>query len=244
MEDVVKLKSARSSPAGGPWESLRHNRPYWFLIASDLISQSGDHFRLITVTVFTFQLSGSILATALQLVFASLPGFLFSHVAGRLADRYPVRTSLVVLSIISAIGTLFYIIAPNALAIFALNFCMATLRVTAGPIRGAWLPQIVKNEQVSAANGIRASAGGIVDLLFPILAGIVVAAFGTKAGFLVDSLSFLLAAIGFLMVSAPRATSISSQPSTGSETPDLGDANDPEARPIIVPTSGWEFVIS
>ncbi|MGN7169837.1 MFS transporter [Paenibacillus cellulositrophicus] len=77
---------------------------------------------------------------------------------------------------------------------------LALAGVFGNAFKGVWLPRVVGTELVTKANGIRTSLGGVIDLVFPIVGGLVILWLGTFAGFVLDSLSFLLAAIGFAFV--------------------------------------------
>lgn len=178
----------------------KNNKNFWLLTSSELILQAGNHFRIITVTVFTFNVTNSILFTAIQYLLHSLPGFFFSGFAGRLADKINSRIGLTTVSIISGLVTLMYLITEQIYAIFFLNFFLAFIGLLGGFMRNIWLPKIVGREEVIKANGIRASLGGIIDIIFPLLVGLFIASLGTEAGFSLNSISFGLAALGFFII--------------------------------------------
>lgn len=234
---VIPRSVRRTRPRNLAPLTLGLGRQYWLMTLSELVSQAGDHFRAITVTVFTFQLTNSILATAVQYIFASLPGVLFSGMSGQLADRIRPRSGLIVLSLISGLGTLAYIFANHLALILALNFALAGIRVSTGPIRGAWLRALVRREDITRANGIRGSLGGVFDLLFPIVTGIVIAVYGTKVGFVIDAVSFFLAALGFSLVHHTDRT-LQAEPSPVGQRP---ITTDPSGA-VLEAQGAWDFV--
>ncbi|MET3544782.1 MFS family permease [Paenibacillus favisporus] len=179
---------------------LYSNKNFWLLTLAEIVSQAGNHFRTITVVVFTFNLTNLIFITALQFLFNSIPGFVFSNYAGRWAEKVNPRLGMIIVHVVCGILTLLYPVMEATWAIFLLNLMLALAGVFGNAFKGVWLPRVVGTELVTKANGIRTSLGGVIDLVFPIVGGLVILWLGTFAGFVLDSLSFLLAAIGFAFV--------------------------------------------
>lgn len=216
-------------------------RNYWILTVSELTSQAGNLFRLVTVTTFTFMLTNSILATALQYLFTSLPGFIFSGYAGKISDRVRPKVGMVLISILSAGGTLLYLVSRNAWLIYSLNIFMATAGLMGSSMRAVWLPRIVSRSEIAKRNGIRSALGGFIDLLFPTIGGLAIAALGVRVGFFFDSASFLLAAGGFLLTSDGVKSQVTVD-NTGSVAPETIDDPQRDASPDdSVYISGWQF---
>ncbi len=104
-----------------------------------------------------------------------LPYFLFSAVAGQLADKFEkskltrlVKLLELVIMVIAAIGFVFewYVL------LFVALFLMGTHSTFFGPIKYAYLPQAMKEDELVGANGLFQMGTSLAILLGMIIAGV------------------------------------------------------------------------
>jgi len=175
-------------------------RNLWAYSAANAVSRFGDQYQFYAVTTMTYALTGSPLATAVQMAVAGLPAVLLAHWAGPVADRYDPRRVTIAVALAQAVLTLGYLLADTVLAIFLLNFLVAAVNVFAIAARAALLPQMVGRAHLLKANARLASVNGGVQLLAPALAGTLVMHTGPDLAFLVNSLSYLFPALAMLLI--------------------------------------------
>ncbi len=178
----------------------------WF---AGLISLIGDRALLTALPFYVYQQTGSTLATAAMFAAAYVPMVLLGSVAGVFVDRWNrqrlmVNTSLLQAAVIALLllvhsTTWFWL----AYVIFFIETCLAMFFQ---PAESALLPQLVEPDQLVAANGLNALNNNIARLIGPPIGGVVLGLFGLPVVALLDSATFLIAALLLaLMRIAPPA---------------------------------------
>ena len=114
------------------------------------------------------------------------PFLLFALFAGGVADKYPRRSILVVTQAwyLAASGVL--MLSHSVAAIYCVLFFLATARSFQGPARGALLQRVVGADAIANAITWNSSAMEIANVSGPALGGIVLAALGSRAVYLVQ----------------------------------------------------------
>lgn len=176
------------------------NRNLWTLALASGVSQFGDQFHFLAITSITYSVTGSPLITALQMALNAVPSVIFARWSGALADRYNPRAVIAAISLVQSILTLSYIFTRSVPLIFTLNFLMSTLSVFSLPARAALLPQIAGRDNLLKANARLATIRGGIQLFAPGVAGTVLRLTNPTVAFLFDSFSFVVPALGMLLL--------------------------------------------
>jgi MFS family permease len=134
-----------------------------------------------------------------------LPVFLFSFVAGAVADRFPKRALLVatqstaaVLALILAILTFAEVITVYHIVVLAL--LLGTVFALDMPTRQSFVIEMVGQEDVLNAVALNSSIFNGARVVGPAIAGVVIAASSEAVCFLVNSISFLAVITGLLLM--------------------------------------------
>lgn len=175
------------------------------LFAAHLISRLGDDVATVALTVVVFQRTGSPLLSALTFTVSFLPYAFVGGFFSAVVDRLPVRSTLVVSHVLSAL-----LVAAMALPgipipiLLTLLFLVGSLGPIFTGVRAAMLPDVVPPgppyvltrslfRMVSQATQV---VGGAVG-------GLLIAVISARGALLVDAVSFALSA---LLVRAGSAT--------------------------------------
>ncbi|WP_199507117.1 MULTISPECIES: MFS transporter [unclassified Psychrobacter] len=127
-----------------------------------------------------------------------LPYFLFSALAGQLADKYEkskltrlIKVLEIVIMTLAAVGFVFewYVL------LFVALFLMGTHSTFFGPIKYAYLPQAMRDDELVGANGLFQMGTSLAILLGMIVAGILTQL--TNALYWVSAMVLLVAALGY-----------------------------------------------
>ena len=178
------------------------------LWAGSTLSLFGYFFSFIAMAWLVLQLTGSSVALGGVLVLESLPRAVLMVVGGAMADRLSPR-----LTMLASMGLRTLFVGPFAFLIITHHAQMwetylVALVMGVGdaffmPARSSILPSLVAPSELEASNAVLNVSGQGAVVLGPVIAGLVVAAFGTGWAFAGDAVCF---AIGFAFVlSLPAA---------------------------------------
>jgi DHA3 family macrolide efflux protein-like MFS transporter len=174
------------------------NRNFNLMVASLFISRAGDTFTFLalTITVDSWFDDPGRAAGALAAVLMSfaMPQLVFGLFAGTLVDRWDRRRTMVIADLARAalIPGLFFLRSPADLPwALALAFSVSTFSAFFYPARTALLPALVAGDQLMQANSWMQVGETLSRLAGPVLAGVVIGAWGSRPAFFVDSVSFI-----------------------------------------------------
>jgi MFS family permease len=185
---------ARGEMHGGILRSL-HNRNYRLLAAGQAISQTGTCMQQVAQDWLVLQLthnSGSALGIVTALQFSPL---LVSTWGGLLADRYPKRRILILTqSVMGALALALGVLALTHRAaiwqVYLLAFALGVVTSVDWPTRQAFLAEIVGRDGMLNALALQSAVANLAMVVGPAVVGLVIAAAGTSAAFMVNAASY------------------------------------------------------
>lgn len=173
---------------------LRH-RTFRLLFGGQVVSDLGDwldFLALIALIVYQWDLGPSALA-ALSVAVA-LPFAVIAPLSGVWADRLPRTTLMVAADLGRALVVVGLVFAPNLSSVLALVFVRGVFSTFFGPARQATIAAVVPHDDLLAANSLSQLSFQLSKILGPVLGGLLVAAVGPRAAFLVNAVTFLFSA--------------------------------------------------
>ncbi len=185
---------------------LRGNRNYRSLWFSSLASQIGDWFNLIASASLIQELTTSGSAVSLLFLVRFLPLFLFSPLAGVLADRFNRRTLMAASDLLRAGTVLGFLLVRDASQVWlfylltALQFSLSAIYTPTGT---ALLANIVRRDELVTANALNSFTWSTMLAVGSLLGGLATGLFGRSAAFVLDALTFLVAGWLIARVSLP-----------------------------------------
>ena len=193
------------------------------LVFGRLVTNAGDSVYAIAAMWLVYDLTGSSAYTGLAGLLTMGPQALQVFV-GPLVDRWSLRRILVGTQVVQAVLVL---VIPLTYALAALTVwvvlpvmpLVSLLNQFVYPAQNAALPRIVNQEDLVSANSLLSLAYQGVDMAFNALAGVLVAAVGAVTLYLLDSVTFVVAAALFLGLRVPK-TSESAEEETDAESSD------------------------
>lgn len=184
-----------SDPRPSPWSPLRH-RTFRALWTATLASNVGTWLQSVGAAWLMTSLTPSAVMVALVQAATSLPMFLFSLPAGALADVVDRRRLLLFTQawmLLSALG-LAGLTAAGVMTPWLLLLFITLLGLGAAfnqPAQQASIPEMVPREDLAAAVSLASVGFNIARAVGPALGGLIVAAAGAQANFLLNAASFL-----------------------------------------------------
>lgn len=185
---------------------LRHNRNFRNLWLGSVISQFGDWFNVIAAAEVITRLTDSGVALSYLFISRFLPLFLFSPIAGVLADRFDRKHVMVISDVlrgVTVLGFLFIRDPADIWLFYLLTVVQFSLSALFTPARGAMLANVVRPGELVAANALDSLTWSTMLAFGAFTGGVVAAFFGAETAFLADSLTFLLSAVVISRIALP-----------------------------------------
>lgn len=176
---------------------LRFNEDYRHLWLGNVVSQLGDWFNLIAAAELITELSSSGVAISYLFLARFLPLFLFSPLAGVLADRYNRRNLMVISDVLRAIVVLGFLVVGVTRQVwifYGLTVAQFALSALFTPARSAVVAMVVDRRELVTANALDSFTWSTMLALGAFLGGVVAAVFGAETAFVLDAVTFLLSA--------------------------------------------------
>ena len=197
----------------GYWALIRRNADFRNLFAGRVVSLFGDWFNLLAILAM-LRAFGDDSATgfALILILKTLPAIL-TPAAGVLADRLPRRNLMVfadasrAVVVLGMAGLYFF---PSVPLLYVLVVVQTLLSSVFEPARNALFPDIVRPEELTAANALTAASWSSMLALGSAAGGLVTEQLGWQLALLLDAGTYLLSAVFLLRVREPEVERMAS----------------------------------
>ncbi|HEY8477923.1 MAG TPA: MFS transporter [Chloroflexota bacterium] len=196
--------------------TIRRNRPFLFLWASQALTQTAQNAVFYGVVVLVETKTRSSTQLSLALLSLILPSLLFGVLAGVLVDRTDKRLVLLASNVLRGVVVLGYLFfSHDMLLVFALSFLFATLFQFFAPAETAMIPLLVPRRELLQANSLfhltfTASQLAGLSLLGPLLVKVL----GVEVLFVVVAAVMLLSAA--LVWPLPKGVGAGRVPARGS----------------------------
>ncbi|WP_396611022.1 MFS transporter [Haloferax sp. S1W] len=179
------------------------------LVFGRLVTNAGDSVYAIAAMWLVYDLTGSSAYTGLAGFLTMAPQAL-QVFAGPLVDRWSLRRILVRTQLVQAVLVLAIPLADflGVLSVWVVLTVMplvSLLNQLVYPAQSAAVPRIVDGDDLVTANSLLSLSYQGVDMAFNALAGVLIAATGAVTLYLLDSVSFAVAAALFVRLHIPAA---------------------------------------
>jgi MFS family permease len=160
------------------------------------ISQFGDQFYHVALPWVILQLTGSAVAMGTIMMVAASPRIVLLLIGGALSDRISPRRIIIAAAwaraiLVTAIACLIWTQTLRVWHLYLLAFAFAVADAFDYPASQAFLPSLVMQEELAAANSVNYATLQFASTVGPAPAGVIVKAFGAAWAFFVDAVSFL-----------------------------------------------------
>jgi MFS family permease len=191
----VPVADAPGGPDLPPPHPLRE-RNFRLWLTGITISLLGDQCYLVALPWLVLQKTGSPAAMGTILMAAAIPRAVLMLMGGAISDRISPRKIMMTTAslrtlFVAAIGFLVWFDHLRVWELYALGFGFGVADAFGLPAGQAFLPSLVKREQLLAANSVLQGTVQLTTISGPAPAGILIKALGIAWAFLLDAISFL-----------------------------------------------------
>ncbi|BBB67144.1 MFS transporter [Undibacterium sp. YM2] len=196
MNEINK-NTADSKPKG-----IFKDSNFLWMIGGGAISMLGDQFTLIALPWLVLKMTGDTLILGIVLALISVPRALLILLGGAVVDRYSPKTVMMQTKYINTLllGILSALIFYGKLElwmVYALALGLGISTAFSIPSGTSMLPRVVQPSQLQPANGIMLGMRQLTMFIGPVLAGLLIALFGTQESGMVHDAQGLAAAFFF-----------------------------------------------
>ena len=172
------------------------NPNYRLWLIGGTISLLGDQFYFVALPWLVLQQTGSAVAMGAIMMAGAIPRALLMLMGGAISDRMSARkimiaTATVRTICVTVIGILVWLRILRTWELYALAFAFGVADAFAVPAQTAYMPSLVKREQLVAASSVRQSTAQMTTIVGPVPAGFVIKTLGVAWAFFMDAVSFL-----------------------------------------------------
>jgi MFS family permease len=172
------------------------NPDYRLWLIGGTISLLGDQFYLVALPWLVLQQTGSAVAMGAIMMAGAIPRALLMLVGGAVSDRMSARKIMIATAAarticVAVIGVLVWLRILRTWELYALAVAFGVADAFAVPAQAAYMPSLVKREQLVAASSVSRSTAQMTTIVGPVPAGFVIKTLGVAWAFFVDAISFL-----------------------------------------------------
>ncbi len=182
-----------------PYIRLALDGSFSALWTGQLISLIGDRVHQVALAFVVLYATGSEIALGAVFFISLLPNLLFGAIAGTLVDRWDHREVMIVSDLLRAGLVLLLPVAAvtNLILVYPMVFLITTISVFFRPAKGAILPRLVVEEDLTSANSAMWIAETFADIGGYAVAGLFVALLGPQLplAFWADAVTYVASAI-------------------------------------------------
>jgi MFS family permease len=231
-------------------------RDFRLLFGGESISVLGDYFHFVALAWLTLQLTGSGLALGGVLMVAGIPRAVFVLLGGALSDRFSPRSLMLYSNAFRAVvvGILAVLVLTGTAELWHLFVIAGIFGVVDAlfyPAVQSIIPMLVDDASLPPANALMQGSQQLAGLIGPALAGLVIASVQLGVAFVVDAVSFAIAATALLFVLGGRRAA-KAESGGGSQPSLLGTIgagfrfawSDPAVRSLILLTASFNFAFN
>ena len=199
VDESDESKNAMNHSRVPGWQLLKA-RDFSLLFWGQMTSQIGDSLNRVALLWFVYQLTGSAMKMVMIGLLQTIPPLILSPLIGVYLDRANKKTVMVWVDIARSVLVLLIplLYAFDQLTLerlYAAVFLLAIVSTFFGPALSASVPQLVRRDQLTAANALLQTTTNTGLLIGPLISGIGIAFFGSQNVLYVDAVTFFISAL-------------------------------------------------
>jgi MFS family permease len=225
-------------------------RNFRLLFTGSTVSMLGDQFYLVALPWLVLQQTGSAVAMGAIMMAGAIPRTVLMLMGGAVSDRISPRRIMMMaagarLILVAVLGFLLWLGLLHTWQLYVLAAAFGTADAFDAPAADAFMPFLVKQEQLVNASSVSQIRTQIVTMVGPMPAGFIIKALGLAWAFLIDAASFLFVIAALLRLPDPVPVQIEKKPLRHSIMEGLQYVGkDVPLRTLMLAAIGMNFCLS
>lgn len=178
---------------------LMKNKNFFLLWLTQAISQLSNSLHLIAFPLWIFIETGSASDTGILAIIEIVPILILSPFVGIIVDKYNRKTILLLTDTVRGLlvfSLVFIDVNDSLWLVYLIGFLLGLSASFFSPARVAIIKTVVKNEDLVQANSLLSISYSFSMIMGPTLGGVILSIVGYKYTFLINAISFFIAALG------------------------------------------------
>ena len=195
--------------------AVLRQRGFFLLWSGGVLSVIGDYFLFVALPFFVYERTGSALATGAMFIAETLPRLIFGSVAGVFVDRWDRKKTMVLSDLSRALIVLpLLLVAAGGplMLVYAVAFVEASVSMFFLPAKGATIPNLVAESDLTAANSLNSLSEEVPSLVGALLGGALLGVVGLSGLILLDAATYLASALLISLIGVPTAAGPDEEP--------------------------------
>jgi len=169
---------------------------YRLWLIGGTISLLGDQFYLVALPWLVLQQTGSAVVMGAIMMAGAIPRALLMLMGGAVSDRMSARKIMIATAMarticVTVIAVLVWLRILRTWELYALAVAFGVADAFAVPAQTAYMPSLLKREQLVAARSVSQSTAQMTTIVGPVPAGFMIKTLGVAWAFFADAISFL-----------------------------------------------------
>jgi MFS family permease len=246
---MVTASIATPALTTAPSHPLREHN-FRLLFTGTTISLLGDQFYFVALPWLVLQQTGSAIAMGAIMMTAAIPRAVLMLMGGAVSDRISPRKVLLIAGLVRAflvagLGGLIWLHFLYTWQLYVLAAGFGTADAFDSPAAQAYMPSLVKPEQLVAATSVSQVRTQLATIIGPAPAGLAIKTLGLAWGFFIDAASFLFMIGALLKLPDPPANQNAKKPLWHSVVEGLQYVrNDVPLRSLLLVMMGLNFCLA
>jgi MFS family permease len=246
---MVTASIATPALTTAPSHPLREHN-FRLLFMGTTISLLGDQFYFVALPWLVLQQTGSAIAMGAIMMTAAIPRAVLMLMGGAVSDRISPRKVLLIAGLVRAflvagLGGLIWLHFVHTWQLYVLAAGFGTADAFDSPAAQAYMPSLVKPEQLVAATSVSQVRTQLATIIGPAPAGFAIKTLGLTWGFFIDAASFLFMIGALLKLPDPPANQNAKKPLWHSVVEGLQYVrNDVPLRSLLLVMMGLNFCLA
>jgi MFS family permease len=187
--------------------NVLRQRNFFLLWFGQLISIIGDWVLVIALPFYTYNLTGSALASGGMFIVSTLPRLALGSVAGVFVDRWDRKRTMIVTDLLRVFLTLLLFLVRSRewiWLVYASAFLESIASQFFSPAKNAAVPLLVNEKDLLAANSLNGFSDALTRLLGSALGGMLLNWLGFSFVVFFDAGTFLFSALMIMLIAMPH----------------------------------------
>jgi MFS family permease len=186
-------------------------RNFRLFFTGSTISLVGDQFYFVALPWLVLQQTGSAIAMGTIMMAGAVPRTVLMLMGGAMSDRISPRRIMMMTAwaraiLVTGVGLLIQLHLLHTWQLYALAAMFGTVDAFDSPAAEAFMPFLVKPEQLVAATSVSQVRTQLTSIVSPAPAGFIVKGLGLACAFFIDAVSFLFIIGALLQLPDPPPT--------------------------------------